>query len=95
MKNQLIRIASVLRLRARFRALRKSLYWVSFVGLALGVPWCAGALFHAFDMPAFFAWFGFIALLASLAVALFFRWALLATALIEFLITAVFCLITP
>jgi hypothetical protein len=95
MKNWLIRIASVLRLRARFRALRKSLYWVSFVGLALGVPWCAGALFHAFDMPVFFAWFGFIALLASLAVALFFRWGLLAAALIEILLTGVFCLITP
>ncbi len=95
MKNWLIRIASVLRLRARFRALRKTLYRVAFVVLALGVPWCAGALFHAFDMPVFFAWFGFIALLASLAVALFSRWGLLAAALIEFLITAVFCLITP
>lgn len=95
MKNQLIRICSTLRLRARFRGFRKSLYWMSFVVLALGVPWCAGALFHAFDIPVFFAWFGFIALLASLAVALFFRWALLATALIEFLLITAFCFITP
>ena len=95
MKNRLIRICSTLRLRARFRGFRKSLYWVSFAVLALGVPWCAGALFHAFDIPVFFAWFGFIALLASLAVALFFRWALLATALIEFLLITAFCFITP
>lgn len=95
MKNWLIRIASVLRLRARFRALRKTLYRVAFVVLALGVPWCAGALFHAFDMPVFFAWAGLIALLASLAAALFSRWGLLAAALIEILLTGVFCLISP
>lgn len=95
MKNWLIRIASVLRLRARFRALRKTLYRVAFVVLALGVPWCAGALFHAFDMPVFFAWAGLIALLVSLVASLFSRWGLLAAALIEILLTGVFCLITP
>ena len=95
MKSWLIRIASALRLRARFRLVRKTLYWVSFVVLALGVPWCTGALFHAFDIPVFFAWFGFIALVASLAVSLFSRWGLLAAALIEFLLTAMFCLISP
>jgi len=95
MKSWLIRIASVLRLRARFRLVRKTLYWVSFVVLALGVPWCAGALFHAFDMPVFFAWAGVIVLLVSLAASLFSRWGLLATALIEILLTGVFCLITP
>ena len=95
MKSWLIRIASVLRLRARFRLFRKTLYWIAFVILALGVPWCAGALFHAFDMPVFFAWFGLVALLASLVVGLFSRWGLLAAALIEFLLTAMFCLISP
>ena len=95
MKSWLIRIASVLRLRARFRAARKMLYWIAFVILALSVPWCAGALFHAFDMPVFFAWFGLIALIASLAAALFTRWGLLAAALIEILLTGIFCLITP
>lgn len=95
MKSWLIRIASVLRFRARFRLFRKTLYWIAFVILALGVPWCAGALFHAFDMPVFFAWFGLVALLASLVVGLFSRWGLLAAALIEFLLTAMFCLISP
>ncbi|MBR3505750.1 MAG: DUF4105 domain-containing protein [Lentisphaeria bacterium] len=95
MKNWLIRIASVLRLRARFRALRKTLCRVAFVVLALGVPWCAGALFHAFDMPVFFAWAGLIALLVSLVASLFSRWGLLAAALIEIMLTGVFCLISP
>ena len=80
---------------ARLRKIGKILFRVSFVALALGVPWCAGAGFHAFDMPVFFAWIGVIALLGSLAASLFFRWALLAAALIEVLLTAVFCLITP
>lgn len=95
MKSWLMRTASVLRLRARFRLVRKTLYWVAFVVLALGVPWCAGALFHAFDMPVFFAWAGVIVLLVSLAAGLFSRWGLLAAALIEILLTGVFCLITP
>ena len=95
MKNWLIRIASVLRLRARFRALRKTLYRVAFVVLALGVPWCAGALFHAFDIPVYVSWCGVILLLASLAAALFSRWGLLAAALIEIMLTGVFCLISP
>ena len=80
---------------ARLRKIGKILFRVAFVALALGVPWCAGAFFHAFDMPVFFAWIGVIALLGSLAASLFFRWALLAAALIEVLLTAVFCLITP
>jgi len=95
MKSWMIRIASVLRLRARFRLFRKTLYWIAFVILALGVPWCAGALFHAFDMPVFFAWFGLVALLASLVASLFSRWGLLAAVLIEILLTALFCLISP
>ena len=95
MKSWVIRISSALRLRARFRLFRKTLYWIAFVILALGVPWCTGALFHAFDIPVFFAWFGFIALVASLMVGLFSRWGLLAAALIEFLLTAMFCLISP
>ena len=95
MKSWLIRIASVLRLRARFRAARKMLYWIGFAVLALGVPWCAGALFHAFDIPVFVSWCGVVLLLASLAVGLFFRWGLLAAVLIEILLTALFCLISP
>ena len=75
--------------------LRKLLFWAAFVLLALGVPWCAGAFFHAFDLPGFVAWCGVILLAASLIASLFFRRALLGTALIEVLLTAVFCLITP
>ena len=71
------------------------LYWISFVVFALGVPWCAGALFHAFDIPVFVSWCGVVLLLASLIASLFFRRALLGTALIEVLLTAVFCFITP
>lgn len=95
MKSWLMRIASALRLRAWFRLLRKTLFRVSFVLLALGVPWCTGALFHAFDMPVFFAWTVLIALLVSLAASLFSRWGLPAAALIEILLTGVFCLISP
>jgi len=73
----------------------KTFFWVSFAVLAAGVPWCAGAFFHAFDIPAFVAWCGVVLLLASLIASLFFRRALLGTALIEVLLTAVFCLITP
>lgn len=73
----------------------KTLFWVAFAVFALGVPWCAGALFHAFDIPVFVSWGGVILLLASLLVSLFFRWALLGTALIEILLTAAFCCITP
>jgi len=73
----------------------KTLYWVSFVVLALGVPWCIGALFHAFDIPVFVSWCGVVLLLASLIASLFFRRALLGTLLIEVLLTAVFCLIDP
>ena len=73
----------------------KTLFWISFVVLALGVPWCAGAFFHAFDIPVFISWCGVVLLLASLIASLFFRWALLGTLLIEVLLTAVFCLINP
>lgn len=73
----------------------KTLFWISFAVLALGVPWCAGAFFHAFDIPVFVSWCGVILLLASLIASLFFRWALLGTALIEVLLTAAFCLISP
>ena len=75
--------------------LRKTFFWVSFVVLALGVPWCAGAFFHAFDIPGFVSWCAVILLLATLVASLFFRWALLGTASIEVLLTAVFCCITP
>ena len=89
-KKRLMRISSVL--SARCRAI---LFWVSFAALALGVPWCAGALFHAFDIPVFVSWCGVVLLAASLIASLFFRWALLGTLLIEVLLTAVFCLISP
>ena len=98
-KNSQIR-ASVQNLLKRFlsrlgtRSL-KTIFWIAFAVLALGVPWCAGAFFHAFDIPAFVSWCGVILLLASLIASLFFRWALLGTALIEVLLTAVFCLISP
>ena len=95
MKNWLIRIASVLRLRARFRALRKTLYRVAFVVLALGVPWCAGAFFHAFDIPVYVSWCGVILLLASLAAALFSRWGLLAAALIFSLAALIVMTVIP
>lgn len=75
--------------------LGRSLYWILFVLFALGVPWCAGALFHAFDISVFVSWCVVVLLLASLIAALFFRWALLAAALIEVLLTAMFCLISP
>ena len=55
----------------------KTLFWVTFAIFALGVPWCAGALFHAFDIPAFVSWGGIVLLAGSLLVSLFFRWALL------------------
>jgi len=68
---------------------------VSFAVLSAGVPWCAGAFFHAFDMPVFFAWFGLAVLLAALAASLFFRWALIGVALLEILVNIAFCMITP
>ena len=71
----------------------KTLFWVSFAIFALGVPWCAGAFFHAFDIPRFVSWGGVVLLVGSLLASLFFRWALLGTALIEVLLTALFCLI--
>ena len=89
-KKRLIRILRALGIRSL-----TTLFWVSFVVLALGVPWCTGALFHAFDIPAFVSWCGIVLLLASLIVSLFFRWALLGTLLIEVLLTAMFCLISP
>ena len=73
----------------------KTLFWIAFAVFALGVPWCAGALFHAFDIPVFVSWCGIVLLLASLIASLFFGWALLGTALIEVLLTAAFCLISP
>jgi hypothetical protein len=90
MKKWLMRFLSGLSVRCL-----KTLFWVSFAVLALGVPWCAGAFFHAFDIPRFVAWAGFVLLLATLAASLFFRWALLGTALIEVLLTAFFCMISP
>ena len=90
MKKWLIRILRALGIRSL-----KTLFWISFVVLALGVPWCTGAFFHAFDIPVFVSWCGVVLLLASLIASLFFRWALLGTALIEILLTAVFCLINP
>ena len=90
LKKSLIRILRALGIRSL-----KTLFRVSFVVLALGVPWCTGALFHAFDIPVFVSWCGVVLLLASLIASLFFRWALLGTLLIEVLLTAVFCLINP
>ena len=89
-KKWLIRILRALGIRSL-----KTLFWVAFAVLALGVPWCAGAFFHAFDIPVFVSWCGVVLLLASLIASLFFRPALLGTALIEVLLTAVFCLISP
>ena len=89
-KKRLIRILSALGIRSL-----KTLFWVSFAVFALGVPWCAGAFFHAFDIPVFVAWCGVVLLLGSLIASLFFRWALLGTVLIEVLLTAAFCLISP
>jgi len=89
-KKKLFRIFFVLSVR-----FRKTLFWASFAVLALGVPWCTGALFHAFDIPGFAAWSILILLLASLIAALFFRPVLLGTALIEILLAVAFCLITP
>lgn len=77
------------------KGIRKILFRVSFAVFALGVPWCAGALFHAFDIPAFVSWCVVVLLLGSLVASLFFRRALLGAALIEILLTALFCLITP
>ena len=73
----------------------KTLFWISFAVLALGMPWCTGAFFHAFDIPVFVSWCGLVLLLAVLVASLFFRWALLGAALIEILLTGVFCLISP
>ena len=70
-KKWLIRILRALGIRSL-----KTLFWVSFVVLALGVPWCAGAFFHAFDIPVFVSWCGVVLLLASLIASLFFRPAL-------------------
>ena len=89
-KKWLLRLFSVLSVRVQ-----GILFWGAFAILALGVPWCAGALFHAFDIPVFVSWCGLILLLASLIASLFFRWALLGTLLIEVLLTAAFCLINP
>lgn len=90
MKKWLMRILSALGIRSL-----KMLFRVSFAVLALGVPWCAGVLFHAFDIPVFLSWCGVVLLLVSLIASLFFRRALLGTALIEVLLTAMFCLISP
>ena len=51
----LIRILRALGIRSL-----KTLYWVSFAVLALGVPWCVGAFFHAFDIPVFLSWCGVV-----------------------------------
>ena len=76
----------------RFRSI---LFWIWFALQAVEAPWCCGAFFHAFDIPAFVAWTGVIALVASLAASLFFRRALLVATLIEILLTTAFCLIAP
>ncbi len=89
-KKWLMRILLALGIRSL-----KTLFWIAFAVLALGVPWCAGALFHAFDIPVFVSWIGFILLLGTLIASLFFRPVLLGAALIEVLLTAVFCLISP
>ena len=75
--------------------IRTILFWISFGVLTVGMPWCAGALFHAFDIPVFVSWCAVILAAASLIVSLFFRRALLGTALIEIALAAMFCLITP
>ncbi len=90
LKKWLKRILSALGIRSL-----KTLFWVSFAVFALGVPWCTGAFFHAFDIPVFVSWCGVVILFASLIVSLFFRWALLGTVLIEVLLTAAYCLISP
>ena len=75
--------------------IRTILFWISFGVLTIGMLWCTGALFHAFDIPVFVSWCGAILLAASLIVSLFSRRALPGTALIEIVIAAAFCLITP
>ena len=57
--------------------------------------WCAGAFFHAFDVPAFVAWLAVVSLFALLAAGLFCLRALLAAAIFETTAVAAFCLITP
>lgn len=89
-KKWLIRIMLALGIRSL-----KTLFWIAFVVLALCVPWCAGALFHAFDIPVFVSWCVLILLPGTLIASLFFRRVLLGTALIEFLLIAVYCLISP
>lgn len=78
-----------------FSRIRTILFRISFVVLALEAPWCILAFFHAFDLPVFVSWCGAILLAASLIAGFFFRKALLGTALIEVLLAAAFCLITP
>ena len=90
MKKRFVRIISALRGQSL-----KVLFWVAFAALSLGVPWCTGALFHAFDMPVSISWCAVIVLVASLIAGLFFRWVLPGTALIEITLAAVFCFITP
>ena len=90
MKKLLKKIFSFLDVRVR-----KILFWVSFGALTLGVLWCAGALFRAFDFPWFVAWGGLIALLASLVVSILFHRVLWATLVLEMLIVLMFCCITP
>ena len=71
------------------------LFWTAFAVLALGVPWCTGAFFRAFDIPEIAAWAAVAALLGSLAASIFCRRALLAAAILEIGVTAAFCTITP
>ena len=78
-----------------FNRSRKFLYWMAFAVLSVGALWCAGAFFHAFDMPVFCAWGCLGVLLAALVTGLFFRRALLAAAVLEAAVIAMFCMITP
>lgn len=78
-----------------FSRCRKILLCAAFALMAVVSLWCAGAFFHAFDVPKFVAWLAVIVLFALLAAGLFFRRALLAAAILEIAVVTAFCLITP
>ena len=80
---------------AGFVRFGKILFEAAFAVLAVIALWCVGALLRAFDLPVLLAWTAVVLLLASLIGSLFFRWALAATALLEFLTIIAFCSITP
>ena len=90
MKKRLIRIFFT-----GFSRFGKIFLFLAFAVLAVFALWCAGAFFHAFDIPVFIAWLAVAALCALLAAGLFFRRVLLLAAAFELAVVAAFFLITP